>query len=326
MIHLRALEVFDEPFLPRFLSLAAHEEETEVVLSNPALALYVANWGRRGDCAVVAEDLETRAIVGMAWARFWTKNQHGFGWIDELTPELAVAIEPEFQGQGIGTRLIEALKCRLRAVSLTARWDTRTQRWVTASIPVEVDQPEMQMAPHKVALNVRDGSPAIRLYERAEFAKVDGSERQNRTGSVSFNMAAPLQNGSWRRGQLDRSIHTNPARAPDNFVAVDTIFGLRLDLFSSEEQTRFIALMSNLPGAGEGMWPIDGFDGRTSWSYFGPPPGKTAIYRAHLAAHWHEGEFCVRGDLTWEEWCQWENAFLENAPSFPHALLTTSFV
>ena len=220
MIRIRCFEIYDEPFLPHFLALAAHEEDVEVVLANPALALYIEGWGRSGDCAVVAEDEETRVLVGMAWARLWTDAQHGFGWMDELTPELAVAVEPGFQDQGIGTRLLEALKCRLRAVAVAVRWNAREQEWVPASHAVEVEQPEMQMAPQRVALNVRDGSPAVRLYERAGFTKVEGSERRNRTGGTSFNMIAPLRGGDWRWGHVDRSIHTNPLGAPDNFVSV----------------------------------------------------------------------------------------------------------
>ncbi|BCM89131.1 hypothetical protein IAD21_00975 [Abditibacteriota bacterium] len=196
MIRIRSLEVFDEPLLPHFLAIAAHEEEVETVLTNPALAIYVSDWGRDGDCAVVAENDETSAIVGMAWARFWTPDHQGFGWINELTPEMAVAVEPEFQGRGIGTRLIEALKCRLRAVSLTVRWDARHQKWVPTSQPVEIEQPEMRMPTQQLALNVRDGSPSVQLYERLGFQKVAGSERQNRTGGVSFNMLARLQEGN----------------------------------------------------------------------------------------------------------------------------------
>ncbi len=324
MIQIRALEIFDEPLLPRFLALAAHEEEIEVVLANPALALYVENWGRAGDCAVVAEDTESRAVVGMAWARFWTPEHHGFGWVDELTPEMAVAVEAEFQGQGIGTRLVEALKCRLRAILRAARWDARHQQLVCATRAVEVEQPEMLLAPDQVILNVRDESPAVRLYERLGFFRVAGSERQNRTGGVSFNMSAPLQKGNWRQGEMARSIHTNWAGAPADFISINYSYGLRFDLFTRDEHETFIELMVSLPGTDADLWKFDGFDRRTTWSYFGPAPVKAAIHWAHLAAFWQEGQLRVYGDLKAEDWARWEDAFLKKVHSFPYDLLTTA--
>ena len=146
----------------RFLALAAHEDNVEVVLSNPKLARYIEDFGRDGDTAVVAEDDETRATVGVAWARFWTRDNCGFGFVDEATPELAVAVEEEFRGRGIGARLIEALLAQLRASQ-------------------DIEQ---------VSLNVRADSRAVALYERLGFVKIEGSERTNRTGGISFNMIA----------------------------------------------------------------------------------------------------------------------------------------
>lgn len=158
---MRAFEDADKAHLPRFLALASHEDDARIVLVNPELARYIENFGRAGDCAVVAH--HNTQIVGIAWARLWTPDTHGFGWIDEATPEMAIAVEADFRGQGIGARLIETLKSELRAAGAT-----------------------------QISLNVRADSPAVRLYEKLDFAKVDGSERTNRAGGVSFNMLAPL--------------------------------------------------------------------------------------------------------------------------------------
>ncbi len=162
MISIRAFQPDDEKHLPRFLALAAHEDDTQIVLANPDLARYIEDFGRDGDCAIVAHSDEK--IVGVAWARLWTSGNCGFGWIDEATPEMAIAVEADFRGQGIGTRLIEALKSELCAAGA-----------------------------QQIALNVRADSRAVQLYEKLGFAKVDGSERTNRTGGVSFNMLAPLR-------------------------------------------------------------------------------------------------------------------------------------
>lgn len=161
MIQIRAFQPADAAQLPRFLALAAHEDDVQIALDNPNLARYIENFGRNGDCAIVACNEEQ--TIGIAWARIWTRDDQGFGWIDEATPELAIAVEAEFRGQGIGARLIEALQAELRATNVT-----------------------------QLSLNVRADSPAVRLYQKLGFEKVDGSERRNRTGGQSFNMRAPL--------------------------------------------------------------------------------------------------------------------------------------
>ena len=161
MIQLRAFQPSDIIQLPRFLALAAHEDDAQIALDNPNLARYIENFGRAGDCAIVAQHDDK--IIGIAWARFWTIDNRGFAWINEQTPEMAIAVEAQFRGQGVGARLIEALQAELRAVGAT-----------------------------QIALNVRTDSPAVRLYQRLGFDTVRESERTNRTGGRSFSMLAPL--------------------------------------------------------------------------------------------------------------------------------------
>lgn len=161
MIRIRAFQPADAPHLARFLALAAHEDDMQIVSDNPDLARYIADFGRAGDCAVVAQN--DGEIIGIAWARVWTRDDHGFGWIDEQTPEMAIAVTTEFRGYGIGARLIEALKSALREMGAT-----------------------------QISLNVRADSAAVRLYQRLGFVKVAESERANRAGGVSLNMSAPL--------------------------------------------------------------------------------------------------------------------------------------
>lgn len=161
MIFIRAFQLADIIHMSRFLALAAHEDDAQIVFDNPNLARYIENFGRDGDCAMVAQN--DKAIIGMAWARFWASDNRGFAWIDEQTPELAIAVEDDFRGQGIGARLIEALKFELHRKGVT-----------------------------QIALNVRADSRAVRLYQRLDFDKVRGSERTNRTGGISFNMLTRL--------------------------------------------------------------------------------------------------------------------------------------
>lgn len=86
------------------LQVAAHESSLEVVQQQPFLARYAAHWGRVGDCGWVAE-LDQRAM-GAVWLRLWTEADQGFGYLDATIPALAIAVLPPYQGQGIGTQLL----------------------------------------------------------------------------------------------------------------------------------------------------------------------------------------------------------------------------
>lgn len=84
---------------------------------------YVQNWGRPGDAGVIA--LEGPHAYGAAWYRLFTADEPGFGFVDERTPELTIAVVPSRRGKGAGRELLEALLARAReegygAISLSA--------------------------------------------------------------------------------------------------------------------------------------------------------------------------------------------------------------
>jgi ribosomal protein S18 acetylase RimI-like enzyme len=74
--------------------------------------LYVKAWGRRGDTAVIA--LLDGFPVGAAWFRLFAEASPGYGFVDEATPELAVAVVPNARGVGVGSALLESLLERAR--------------------------------------------------------------------------------------------------------------------------------------------------------------------------------------------------------------------
>ena len=53
--------------------------------------------------------------VGAAWYRLFRRDAPGYGFVDEETPELAIAVVPSRRGRGIGESLLEALCERARA-------------------------------------------------------------------------------------------------------------------------------------------------------------------------------------------------------------------
>ncbi|MCL2420026.1 MAG: GNAT family N-acetyltransferase [Conexibacteraceae bacterium] len=138
----------DEQFLWLMLVEAASWPPGEERLSadeahsDPSLAVYVAGWGRDGDRGIVAESGGRR--TGAAWWRFFTAEDHGYGFIEPSVPELAIAVAAPWRGRGVGTALLDGLIDRAAETGLPA-----------LSLSVEFD------------------NPALRLYERLGFERVE---------------------------------------------------------------------------------------------------------------------------------------------------------
>ncbi len=112
------------------------------VVHRPEIARYVEGWMRSGDSGVLASVGES--LVGAAWLRRWTGTDRGYGFVDEQTPELSIALLPAWRRRGIGTMLLGRV--------LTAA-DVRGE---------------------SVSLSVSADNPALRLYLRAGFVVADG--------------------------------------------------------------------------------------------------------------------------------------------------------
>jgi GNAT superfamily N-acetyltransferase len=113
----------DEPFLWEMLYLALFVPLGEPplprsVLRDPTIARYVEGWGTRsGDSGLIA--LVDGAAAGAAWLRCFPASAPGYGFVDERTPELSIAVMPEHRGKGIGSRLLERLLQGVNSTSLS---------------------------------------------------------------------------------------------------------------------------------------------------------------------------------------------------------------
>ncbi len=120
---LRTAEPTDETFLREMLYLAifvppGESRPPRSVLQEPTIARYVDFWGTRtGDSGLLA--LVDSAPVGAAWLRRFSASTPGYGFVDEQTPELSVAVLHAYQGYGIGSHLIKALLQGVYSVSLS---------------------------------------------------------------------------------------------------------------------------------------------------------------------------------------------------------------
>ncbi len=144
---IRAVTADDQNFLWETLYLSLYVREGEPpfdreVIYEPHLAKYVEDWGQAGDVGYIAIN-DQQQLIGAVTARVLPADNQGYGYIDEVTPELGLAVLDEYRGQGVGTALMQALLTELR---------------------------QQQIA--QVSLSVDPSNPFVRLYERLGFEKV----------------------------------------------------------------------------------------------------------------------------------------------------------
>ncbi len=77
------------------------------LLNAPHLRKYHEGWGRKGDLALVA--LNEDQLAGAVWYRLFDETSPGYGYVNSETPELGIAIHPNFRGMGIGRTLMNEI-------------------------------------------------------------------------------------------------------------------------------------------------------------------------------------------------------------------------
>jgi ribosomal protein S18 acetylase RimI-like enzyme len=113
---IRAIRPQEVHFLEEMLYEAVYVPEGEEkpgheIINIPELSVYFKDFGRKGDLCLVADINGT--LAGAVWTRLFTAGSPGFGFVDENTPELSMAVVPNFRRQGIGTSLFEAILHKL---------------------------------------------------------------------------------------------------------------------------------------------------------------------------------------------------------------------
>ncbi len=125
---IRSIEATDQPFLWEMLyqALFIPPNSTPLpkeIIFQPELAKYVQNWGVDGDRGLIAVLEDRQTLVGAVWLRMFKSNYPGYGYIDDFTPELSIAVLSKYRGQGVGTELLTKLFSLIRnqysAVSLS---------------------------------------------------------------------------------------------------------------------------------------------------------------------------------------------------------------
>lgn len=109
----RPLNIEDEPFLWEMVYQGIYVNEGQVppsreLLLKPELSCYVQGWGAKDDSGFLVSNAKDQP-VGALWLRKLQASNRGYGYVDDDTLELSIAILPEYRGQGLGTQLLNNL-------------------------------------------------------------------------------------------------------------------------------------------------------------------------------------------------------------------------
>jgi GNAT superfamily N-acetyltransferase len=132
----------DVPFMRDMLTHAYYWRWGRPEAEDIPASRYVDAWGRPGDTAVIA--LDGGFPVGAAWYRLFSEDAPGYGFVDERTPELTIAVVPGKRGKGLGEELLRALLDKAR-----------------------------EAGHRSLSLSVERANPARKLYERFGFREVE---------------------------------------------------------------------------------------------------------------------------------------------------------
>ena len=134
----------DMPFMEEMLLAAVfvvpgEKKPKREIIQKPELNRYVSKFGDSTyDIGVIVK--RGNIEVGAAWGRCWKPPITGYGFIDEYTPELTIAVKDAYRNKGIGAELIRRIEDEYRKIGVK-----------------------------QVSLSVDRRNPAIRLYQRLDF-------------------------------------------------------------------------------------------------------------------------------------------------------------
>jgi ribosomal protein S18 acetylase RimI-like enzyme len=149
-ISYRNIKKSDYPFLREMLYQSIFtppglERFDKSIIDNPEIAKYIENWNEDVDFGILIS-IENLPI-GAIWARLFTNQNKGYGYVNDHTPELGMALYDNYRNLGLGTRLMEKFLEQAKTLGYKS-----------------------------ISLSVDKRSPAFRFYERFGFTVVDELE------------------------------------------------------------------------------------------------------------------------------------------------------
>ncbi|NCB93012.1 MAG: GNAT family N-acetyltransferase [Clostridia bacterium] len=106
------------------------------ITKQPELQIYISDFGKKDDNALVAE--AEGKIIGVVWTRI----MNDYGHIDDETPSFAISLYKEYRGLGIGTemmrQMLELLKKKGYNKASLAVWQTNYAVKMYQSVGFEI--------------------------------------------------------------------------------------------------------------------------------------------------------------------------------------------
>lgn len=99
----------DYPFLRKMLYLAIFVPPGQIpfeksVIDLPEISKYIENWNDSKDFGIIC--FTSEKPIGAIWGRLLSTNNKGYGFVDDKTPELTMAVKENYRNRGIGNRLM----------------------------------------------------------------------------------------------------------------------------------------------------------------------------------------------------------------------------
>lgn len=146
---IREIQKQEYPLLNHFLYEAIFipkgvEPPPKTIIASPELQVYVKGFGEAKDDLGLVAEVDGK-IVGAVWIRI----MNDYGHVDNETPSLAISLDREYRGLGIGTALMKEM-----LAALASRGYSR------------------------VSLSVQKANYAVKLYQKVGFEILKENEEE----------------------------------------------------------------------------------------------------------------------------------------------------
>lgn len=146
---IREIQKQEYPLLDHFLYEAIFIPEgvnppPKTIITSPELQVYVEHFGESKDDLGFVAEVDGK-IVGAVWVRI----MNDYGHIDDKTPSLAISLDNEYRGFGIGTDMMKEMLALLKSRGYS-----------------------------RVSLSVQKANYAVKLYRKVGFEIVKEHEEE----------------------------------------------------------------------------------------------------------------------------------------------------
>ncbi len=111
-LKIREMMAAETPFLEEMLFQAIFTPKGKTppeksIIFEPFLHHYIEDFGKKNDVALIAE-MENK-LIGAIWLRLFAEDKKGYGFVDNHTPELSMAVDFLHRNGGIGAILLKEM-------------------------------------------------------------------------------------------------------------------------------------------------------------------------------------------------------------------------